>query len=66
MDQYELLEARQKLGLKPVEMARIIGANYGTFKKWQNGQRKMGGTSSRCIELLLAIKGTETGKRFGV
>ncbi len=66
MNKDELKEARLKLGLKPVQMATIMGAKYGAFKKWQNGERTMGGTSSKCIELLLAIQGTETGKKFGL
>ena len=66
MDQYELLKVRKKLGLSAREMAVVMGANYQTFKKWQNGERNMTGTSVKCIELLLAIKGTETGKKFGV
>ena len=66
MDKDELLEVRLFLELSPTEMANIMGAKYGTFKKWQNGERSMGGTTVRCIELLLAIKGTRTGKKFGV
>ncbi len=66
MDKDQLLEARNILGLRPTEMAKIMGTNYGTYKKWQNGERNMGGTSVRCIELLLAIKGTEAGRNFGV
>lgn len=62
----QLTRARLNLGLSSAEMAQAMGTEYGTFKKWQNGTRRITGASQKCVELLLAIKGTTTGARFGV
>lgn len=48
-----LLEARDTLGLSPVEMARAMGVSYDTFKDWQSGRRSMPAVADRCVELLL-------------
>lgn len=66
MNSQELQEAREILGLKPGEMAAAMGTTYDTFKEWQSERRKMSKTAVRCVELLLALKGTRKGKKFGV
>ena len=49
----KLLEARDTLGLSPVEMARAMGVPYDTFKDWQSGRRAMPAVADRCVELLM-------------
>lgn len=67
IEQVEHLKVvREQLNLKPLEMAAVMGANYDTFKDWQSGRRNMTSTSLRCIDLLLAVKGTTIGRKFGV
>ena len=48
-----LIEARDTLGLSPVEMARAMGVPYDTYKDWQSGRRSMPAVADRCVELLL-------------
>ena len=62
----ELTAARNELGLTPSEMAQAMGVSYDTFKDWQSGRRKLKGATVRVVEMLLAMKGTRVGKKFGV
>ena len=64
--QEELKTVRAELGLSAPEMAKAMGAPYGTFKDWQSGRNRLTPMGKRCIELLLAMKGTRKGKEFGV
>jgi len=60
-------EVREQLGgLSITEMAKAMGAPYDTFKDWNSGRRTLTPMGNRCIELLLALKGTRKGKQFGV
>lgn len=62
----ELAHIMQDLGLKPVSMSRSLGISYSTFKQWKGNQRKIPPIAIRAIELLIAVKDTEIGERFGV
>lgn len=62
----KLIADRETLGLTPGAMATAMGVTYDTYKDWQSGRRNMRPTARRCIELLLALKGTRKGKKFGV
>ncbi len=62
----KLQQAREALELSPTEMAAAMGVTYDTFKSWQSGRRAMPAVADRCVELLVAMKGTRVGKQFGV
>lgn len=66
MNNDELTEAREELGLIPSQMAESMGVSYDTYKDWQSGRRKMSASAIRCVEMLVAMKGTRIGKKFGV
>ena len=46
--------------------AEILNTNYNTYKEWKSDRRKMTGPSRRLVLVMLAIKGTSIGKKFGV
>ena len=54
----EITAAREKLGLRPVAMARAMGVSYEVFYQWESGRRKMPAVGVRCMELLLRSPGT--------
>jgi len=66
MSPSELESAMKQLGLGPVAMAKSLGCSYNTFKQWKGGQRTMTPVAVRAVELLLAIQGTDVGRKFGV
>ena len=53
MNPNELIAAKKKLGLSPVEMARAMGVDYRVWNQWETGRRTMPAVGVRCVELLL-------------
>ncbi len=49
----QLKQAREKLHLGPVEMARAMGVSYETYRQWESGRRSMSAAAVRLEELLL-------------
>ena len=62
----EILAAEQALELGPVAMARAMSLPYDTYKDLKSGRRPLKPIHIKCIALLLAVKGTRKGRRFGV
>ena len=58
----ELTEAREQLGLSPVEMSRAMGISYQTYKHWQAGRNAIPPLAVRCVELLMIYP--RTAKRL--
>jgi DNA-binding transcriptional regulator YiaG len=46
--------------------AELLNTSYNTYKEWKGERRNMTGPSIRLIEVLIDIKGTGFGKKFGV
>jgi len=53
MNAAKLTQARLKLELSPVQMARAMGVTYDTFNGWESKRRSMPAVAVRCVELLL-------------
>ena len=51
-----LVAAEQSLDVGPVEMSRLMGTPYSTYKKWRNENRKMPSVGWKCLELLLIVR----------
>ncbi len=64
MNPDELIAAKKKLGLSPVEMARAMGVDYRVWNQWETGRRTMPAVGVRCVELLL--KYPRTAKSLSV
>ncbi len=64
MNPDELIAARKKLALSPVEMARAMGVDYRVWNQWETGRRTMPAVGVRCVELLL--KYPRTAKSLSV
>lgn len=53
MDAKELRKQRRLLGLKQTELAALLHTPYGTYVKWENGDRRVPGL------LKVALKAVE-------
>lgn len=62
----ELRQAREQLGMTQSKMAACLRTGLRQYQKWEGGEAKIRPNVALSVELLLAISGTETGKRFGV
>lgn len=62
----DLVAAEETLGLGPVAVARAMGIPYDTYKDIKNGRRPLKPIHRRVLALLLAVKGTRKGAKFGV
>jgi len=58
--------AMKELNLRPVAFAKALNTSYSNLKQWRSGARNITPIGIRTIQLLLAVKGTEIGKKFGV
>ena len=63
MSPEEITAAREKIGLRPVAMARAMGVSYDVFYQWESGRRKIPAVAVRCVELLL--KYPRTARNLG-
>ena len=54
--QQAISEAESKLGVGPVELARLMGTPYPTFKDWKSGRRGMTPVAMRCLELVQIVR----------
>ncbi len=57
---------RKKLGLTRAEMADAMGTPYDTFKDWDSGRRNITPLGVRCMEMLIDLKDTDLGVKYGV
>ena len=64
----KLIKIRAYLKLTMSEMADVMGAPYGTYAEWENGRREKVATPAiqQFLRLLVDVRGTKIGKRFGV
>ena len=61
-----LKEFESSNGFTAAASSLALGTGYNTYKEWKSGRRKMTGPTLKLIKVLMAIKGTGVGKKFGV
>ncbi len=49
-----IASTREKIGLRPVEMARAMGVSYSTFKKWASGVNQIPPVAERLLFFMRA------------
>lgn len=64
----KLIKIRSYLGLNMTEMSETMGAPYYTYVEWEGSRRtnSMTPSTKQFLRLLVDVKGTEIGKRFGI
>lgn len=66
MNPEDIDNAMKELNLRPIAFAKALNTSYSNLKQWRSGERNITPIGVRAIQLLLAVKGTEIGAKFGV
>jgi DNA-binding transcriptional regulator YiaG len=58
----EFRAARKALGLSQMRLARVLGVNVRTVRRWDNGERELNELACRFVDIL--IRYPEVGKEM--
>jgi DNA-binding transcriptional regulator YiaG len=66
MTSAELIQIRHDFGFTQSEMANRLRTGLRQYQKWEYEDAGIRDIVALTVEMLVALKGTETGKAFGV